>query len=74
MTAKTCPDCGGITEITRGERDKSGTVTRKATVRVTHQPSCPQWQQRVRRHGGHPDITELVHEDNQVKITEVAEP
>jgi hypothetical protein len=75
MTTKiaTCPSCGGRNEITTGERDEHGNVTRKAIVRVTHRPSCPQWIQRSRQHGAHPDITELVHESDQAKIIEVAE-
>jgi hypothetical protein len=75
MTTKTttCPNCGGPNELTTGERDEHGNITRKAIVRVTHRPACPQWQQRARQHGAHPDITELVHEDDQVKITETAQ-
>jgi hypothetical protein len=67
--SKTCPDCGGDIEVIRGVQDGT-TVIRKADVRIMYRPSCPQWQRRARQHGAHPDITELVHEDDQVRISE----
>jgi hypothetical protein len=71
ILTKTCPDCGGINELTRGKRN-GPKIIRKARIRVEHRLSCPQWLVRVRLHGGHPEITELTHETDECKITERA--
>lgn len=70
--AQTCPDCDGRIPIAKGELSE-GRVIRKAKVRVVHKASCPQWQQRARQHGAHPDISTLIHDGEHAKITEEAE-
>ena len=71
ILTKTCPDCGGLNELTRGERD-GPKIIRKARIRIAHVPSCPQWLAKIRLHGGHPDITTLVHEADEFTLTEWA--
>jgi len=71
--AKTCPSCNGSIEVTRGERD-GPTIIRRAEVLVVHRWSCQQWYKTARKHGGHPEISTVVHEDSEVRITELASP
>jgi hypothetical protein len=71
ILTKSCPDCGGLNELTRGERDGSK-IIRKARIRIEHRLTCPQWPERVRQHGGHPEVTELTHESADFVLTERA--
>ena len=69
ILTKSCPDCGGLNELTRGERDGSK-IIRKARIRVEHRLTCPMWLRKVQDHGG--GITELVHESAECVINEWA--
>jgi hypothetical protein len=71
--SRTCPDCNGAIEVIRGQRDGI-TITRKAAVKIIHRSTCPRWRSKARAHGGHPDITVLVHETRDVILTEEIEP
>jgi hypothetical protein len=64
---KTCPDCGGVNELTRGKRD-GPKIIRKAAIFVAHRPSCPMWLRKVQDHGGGIDV--LVHEADEFVLTE----
>jgi hypothetical protein len=69
---KNCPTCDGSIEVKRGELDSDGNVTRRAEVWVIHRRSCEQWHRVARAHGCHPDVHTLIHEGDEVKITEGA--
>jgi hypothetical protein len=71
IVTKACPDCGGPNELTRGKRD-GPKIIHKARIRIEHRLPCPQWLQRVRQHGGHPEISILSHETPEFELMEWA--
>ena len=71
ILTQACPDCAGPIELTRGKRN-GRKITRKASIRIAHRPTCPQWIRKCRQHGTHPDIAELVHEADEFTMTEWA--
>jgi ssDNA-binding Zn-finger/Zn-ribbon topoisomerase 1 len=71
ILTKSCPDCGGRMELTRGKRS-GPKIIRKARIHIEHRLTCPQWLRRVRDHGAYPETTELTHDTPQYVLTERA--